>query len=396
MGKLTATGLQKLLKTPGRYQDGEGLMLNVATPGKGSWLLRMQVANKRREFGLGAMSKVTLAEARIAADGIRRQFAQGLDPVIERKKAQRTIPTFRKASEQYHAENRASWRNGKHQAQWLKTLELYVWPQIGDTTVDRIDGPMVRDVLLPIWLTIPETARRVRQRIGAVLDWSQAKGFRSTDLSMRVVSKGLPRQPRRDNHHAAMPYADVPAFAATLRDKRTMGRMALLAAILTATRSGEVRGATWQEVDLEAGVWTIPADRMKAEREHRIPLSAPAVALFEAAHELRLRGTNLIFYGTESRKPLSDMTLLKVLRDAELPFTPHGFRSSFRDWAAERTTFPDAVAEAALAHTVPDAVVAAYKRTDFFDQRRELMEKWGAFLLPSGAKVITLDSRRKA
>lgn len=395
MGNLTATGLTKLLKTPGRYQDGDGLMLNVTSPGKGSWLLRMQVARRRREFGLGSIGKVGLADARARADEIRKQFASGLDPILERKKAQQIIPTFKAAAEQYHTENKASWKNGKHQAQWLKTLELYVYPEFGSLTVDQIDGPMVRDVLLPIWLTIPETARRVRQRIGAVLDWSFAKGLRSNELTMRAISKGLPKQPKRDGHHAAMPYADVPAFVTKVRDRESMGRLALLATIFTACRSGEVRGARWREVDLEKMIWTIPADRMKAGKEHRVPLSSPAATVFKAAAELRIAGSDLVFYGSNPRKPLSDMTLLKVLRDQNLTFTAHGFRSSFRDWVAERTDFPDAVAEAALAHTVPDAVVKAYKRTTFDEKRRELMDAWGQFLTADTANVISMDQAKK-
>jgi integrase len=395
VGKLTATGLTKLLKTPGRYQDGDGLMLNVTSPGKASWLLRLQVANRRREFGLGSVLKVGLADARSRADEIRRQYAAGLDPVLERKKAQQVIPTFRAAAEQFHAEHKASWKNGKHQDQWLKTLELYVFPEFGSVTVDKIDGPMVRDALLPIWLSIPETSRRVRQRIGAVLDWSFSKGFRSTELTMRGLSRGLPKQPRRDGHHAAMPFVDVPAFVTKVKERESMGRLALLAVIFTACRSGEVRGARWAEVDLDSSIWTIPADRMKAGREHRVPLSAPAIDVFEAAAELRIAGSDLVFYGSNPRKPLSDMTLLKVLRDADLKFTAHGFRSSFRDWAAERTDFPDAVAEAALAHAVSDAVVAAYKRTKFDEKRRELMDAWGKFLTADTSNVVPLDRARR-
>lgn len=396
MGKLSATGI-KALKQPGRYQDGDGLMLNVSPAGTASWLLRIQVAGRRREFGLGSLKKVGLAEARSEAAAIRKQMAAGLDPVAERKrkKAARTIPTFKAAAERVHRERQRSWKNGKHQAQWLATLETHAYPALGALPVDAIDGPMIREVLLPIWLEIPETARRVRQRIGAVLDWAYANGFRKAEAPMRSIGKGLPRQPRKDGHHAAMPYAAVPAFLASLRGAEdTMGRLALQATILTATRSGETRGATWEEIDFEAATWTIPAKRMKAGRVHIVPLSASAVEVFRRAEALRSVRSNLVFPGADPRRPLSDMTLLKVLRDLDLPYTVHGFRSSFRDWAAEETTVPAEIAEAALAHAVPDRVVAAYRRTDFLKKRRALMSAWAGYLNGAPADVIPFPVRK--
>lgn len=395
VGKLSATAVTKALKTPGRYADGRGLILQVTAPGTGSWLLRIQHAGKRRDFGLGSVSKVGLAAARERASLIREQLAAGLDPVVERKKAQEAIPTFRQAALAFHGEQKASWKNGKHQAQWLATLDAYAYPELGDVTVEKISAPMVRDVLLPIWLEVPETARRVRQRVLAVLDWAVSKGFRATEISSRSISKGLPKQPRRDGHFAAMPYGDVPAFLGKVLERESMGRLALAATILTAARSGEVRGATWGEVDLDKAIWTIPASRMKAGREHRIPLSPPALGIFAKAAELRIAGSDLVFWGSNPRKPLSDMTLLKVLRDAGLTYSVHGFRSAFRDWAAEKTNFPDAVAEAALAHTLSNRVEAAYKRTSFLEQRKELMEAWGRFLTASRGNVIALPSRSR-
>lgn len=295
-----------------------------------------------------------------------------------------------------HGEHEKAWKNGKHQKQWIATLTTYAFPKIGDLTVDKIEGPAIREVLIPIWLSKPETARRVRQRIGTVLDWACAKGFRATEAPMRSLSKGLPRQPKKDGHFAAMPYADVPAFVEKLGERESVGRLALEALILTATRSGEFRGATRAELDLEAALWTIPAARMKMGKVHVVPLSQPAVAVFERAQRYKARISDLVFPGQDVKKPLSDMTLLKILRDMELMVTVHGFRSAFRDWVAEQTDYSGEVAEAALAHTVSNKVEAAYRRTDFLDKRRLLMRDWAAFCkrvpAPSGEERVEESS----
>lgn len=397
MGKLTATQV-KALKEPGRYSDGDGLMLIVSAPGSASWLLRVQADGRRREFGLGSIRSVGLADAREKAAAIRKEFKAGGDPVArkreERRLAENRVPTFREAAHKVHRERKRTWKSGKHQAQWLATLEAYAFPQIGALPVDAIDGPMIRDVLMPIWLEIPETARRVRQRIGAVLDWSYSAGFRSSEAPMRSLSRGLPRQPRKDGHFEAMPYPEVPTFLSQLRaSEPTFGRMAVEAAILTAARSGEIRGARWEEIDLDAATWTVPAERMKGGKAHKVPLSPAALAVFERAEALRRVGCDFIFQGLGRRRPMSDMTLLKVLRDMDLRVTVHGFRSSFRDWAAEETAFPGEVAEAALAHAIPNKVEAAYRRTDFFEKRRQLMDAWASYLDGTPAEVLAFPSR---
>ncbi|GAC1574090.1 MAG: site-specific integrase [Sphingomicrobium sp.] len=382
MGKLTATAV-KGARVPGRYPDGDGLMLIVGDNGARRWMFRLQVNGKRRDFGLGSAKDVSLAEARESAAALRKQVLAGIDPVAEKKREREPIPTFAVAARRVHEEHKRGWKNGKHQAQWIATLETYAFPKLGDLTVDVIEGPAVRDVLAEIWLDKPETARRVRQRIGTVLDWAYAKGFRSTEAPMRSLSKGLPRQPRKgDRHHAALPYTEVPAFLSKLRERVSVGRLALEAALLTAARSGEVRGATWGELDLETATWTIPADRMKAGKPHVVPLSAPALDAFQRAGEFRQAESDLVFPGMCSGKQLSDMTLLKVLRDMDAGVTVHGFRSSFRDWVAEATYTAGEVAEAALAHAVPSAVERAYKRTDFFEKRRKLMDAWAAYCFP--------------
>jgi integrase len=391
MAKLTATAVRAALARPGRHSDGDGLILAVGANGNGSWMVRVQRDGKRRDIGLGAASKVTLSQARVRAAETRSQVEAGLDPVAQRRKAA-GVPTFREAASQVHAEHKKGWKNGKHQDQWFRTLEVYAFPTLGDRLVSEIDGPSVRDVLAEIWTDKPETARRVRQRIGAVLDWAYSKGHRDSEAPMRSLSKGLPRQPKKTGHHAAMPFADVPAFVTRLRERESWGRLALEAAILTAARSGEIRGATWSEVDLDAAIWTIPAERMKAGKEHVVPLCAPALRAFQRAKELRSENCSFVFHGANRAKPMSDMTLIKVLRDMGETVTAHGFRSSFRDWVSEDTQFSGDLAEAALAHAVPNKVEAAYRRGNLLEKRRKLMEAWGAYCSGNDASLVRLHA----
>lgn len=378
MGKLTALKIRNLTE-PGRYPDGDGLFLEMNGKGSGRWLLRIQSKGIRRDFGLGSLKRVSLADARDAAFIMRKKVAQGIDPVEERKQESRVIPTFRDAAKLVHAEHEKAWKNGKHQNQWIATLTTYAFPKIGDLSVDKIEGPAIREVLIPIWLSKPETARRVRQRIGTVLDWACAKGFRATEAPMRSLSKGLPRQPKKDGHFAAMPYPNVPSFIEKLAERESIGRLALEALILTATRSGEIRGALWSEIDLDAALWTIPAARMKMGKVHLVPLSPQVIAVFQHAKTYKAGVGDLVFPGQDVKKPLSDMTLLKILRDMGLTVTVHGFRSAFRDWVAEQTDYSGEVAEAALAHTVSNKVEAAYRRTDFLAKRRLMMRDWAMF-----------------
>ncbi|HTU09545.1 MAG TPA: integrase arm-type DNA-binding domain-containing protein [Allosphingosinicella sp.] len=393
MGKLTALKIRSLAE-PGRYADGDGLFLDVTGKASGRWILRVQSKGRRREIGLGSLKNVSLADARDAAFVTRKKIAQGIDPVAERRQERQAIPTFRKAAELVHEEHEKAWKNGKHQNQWIATLRTYAFPKMGDLLVSDIEGPLIRDVLAPIWLAKPETARRVRQRIGTVLDWSYARGFRATEAPMRSLSKGLPRQPKKDNHFAALPYASVPGFLEKLGERESVGRVALEALILTAARSGEIRGATWQELDLDAALWSVPASRMKMGRAHIVPLSAEAVAVFERAQSFKVGASDLVFPGQNVKKPLSDMTLLKILRDMDLAVTVHGFRSAFRDWVAEQTDYPGEIAEAALAHTVANKVEAAYRRTDFLDKRRLLMRDWGTFC--KGSSPLSNETAEEA
>lgn len=389
MGNLTATAVAKA-KAPGRYGDGEGLALIVGKSGSKSWIVRVQKDGRRRDIGLGSASKVPLKLARERAAEVRQKIELGIDPVAERAKAA-GIPTFSVAVKKVHAENVPSWKNAKHAAQWINTLETYAVPSLGNRSVADIDAAAVRDCLAAIWLEKPETARRLRQRINTVIDWAVAKGYRTSGLALPVIDKALPRQRVKPKHHAALPYAELPVFMPILRDSESMGRLALEAVILTAARSGEVRMMNWGELDLEAATWTVPAERMKAGREHVVPLSPQAVALFERMKAHRREYTDLVFPGQKRGKPLSDMTLTKALRDMGVSVTAHGFRSTFRDWVAEQTNWPSDLAEAALAHVVSDKTVAAYQRGTMLEKRRELMVAWASYCDGArGGKVVQI------
>jgi integrase len=397
MGKLTALKVKNLAEE-GRYSDGDGLMLEVGPTGTKKWVLRIQSNGRRRDLGLGSASTVSLAEAREAASDTRRQVRAGLDPVAEKKRQRAKMPTFRGAARMVHEELKPSWKNEKHGAQWLATLEAHAFPEIGDVPVNEVTGPMVRDLLSKIWLMIPETARRVRQRIATVLDFAHSKGWRPDEFPTNAVSKGLPRQPKKDQHFAAMPWANVPEFIKTLRETPKAGepvRLAIELTILTAARSGEVRGARWNEIDLNAKVWSVPAARMKMGKLHLVPLAERAVAILKRMAELRIseEPDALIWPGERSGKPLSDMTFSMPLRRMGVGFTVHGFRSSFRDWAAEATNFPREVAEAALAHALESRVEAAYRRSDLLEKRRKMMEAWANHCAGRTAKVMPMQKR---
>ena len=378
MGKLSAAQIRALTK-PGRYMDGDGLSLLLTAPRKGYWVLRATINGRRRDIGLGPLDLVKLAEAREIAIDMRRDIQRGIDPIEERKRQKIEILTFKAAAEKVHTEQKATWKNGKHQDQWIKTLETYAFPKLGDRLVNDIEGPLIREVLLDFWLEKPETARRVKQRIGVVLDWAYANGMRATEAPMRSLSRALPRQPKQDGHFAAMPYEDVPTFLKHLNKRTSVARQALEFLILPASRSGEVRGAKWAEINLDAKLWTVLAERMKVGKEHLVPLTDAAIDVLERARPYYAECSDLVFPGRNVMRPMSDMTLLKILRYAKLPFTVHGFRSAFRDWAAEKTSYPGEVAEAALAHTITNKVEAAYRRTNYLEKRRELMREWSGF-----------------
>ena len=397
--KLTARTVESAKQ--GRHADGGGLYLNVASTRK-SWVFVYIRQGRRREMGLGSAATVTLAEARRKAEEARRQLADGVDPLEAKKAAEREqrAPAFGAFVDDYLETMRASWRNDKHAAQWAMTLGRARDKEgkltkrgyclgLANLRLDEITTDDVLKELRPIWNEKPETANRIRGRIETILDAAKAAGYRdgpNPALWRGHLALLLPRRKKlHRGHHAAMPYSDVPTFVAKLREAKGVGAMALEFAILTAARSGEVRGATWSEISLDDRLWVIPARRMKAGREHRVPLTERAIAILEHAALLRRPAAGddseaLVFPSAKVGRPLSDMTLTAILRRMGLGhFTVHGFRSSFRDWAGDETHFPREVAEAALAHVV-GGVEGAYRRGDALEKRRELMRAWGAFL----------------
>ena len=377
---LTAVQVRQI-KTPGRHADGNGLYLLVEPTGAKRWVLRTVVRGRRRDIGLGSARLVLLVEARETAILYRKTARAGGDPIAEHRKPNVTVPTFAEAARLVHQQHAPAWRNPKHAEQWINTLSQYAFPHFGDRRVDEVEPADILRALSPIWLTKPETARRVRQRVRAVFDWAKGAGHRHGDNPVDGVARALPRQNDRAAHHAALPYGEVPAFVQALRagDTSEITALAFELLILTGARTGELLGARWEEIDLDRGIWTIPAGRMKARREHRVPLAPRAVEIIERAKSLST-GSDFVFPGRSAGKPLSNMVFLKALERMKVDATAHGFRSAFRDWAAEQTNFSREVCEAALAHTIKNKSEAAYRRGDLLEKRRELMVAWSRYL----------------
>lgn len=387
--ELSALEVSRLTK-PGRFAVGvvDGLHLEVFSSGARSWLLRIMVGGKRCDMGLGGYPSVTLAQAREDARAMRAKVRAGINPLEEAKEAKSALKaslaaalTFQQSAERYIEAHKAGWSNEKHIKQWTSTLTTYAYPKIGNVLVRDVELPQVLAVLEPIWQTKTETASRLRGRIESVLDWATARNYRQGLNPARWkghLDKLLPKPSKvaKVEHHDALPVSDVGAFMVELRKHEGIGAKALEFAILTAARSGEVRGATWSEIDLEAKTWIIPGARMKAGNEHRVPLPEAAVALLKSLP--RIGGSDLVFVAPRGGQ-LSDMTLSAVIRRMEAPCVPHGFRSTFRDWAAERTNYPRDLAEMALAHTITNKVEAAYRRGDMFEKRRRIMDDWAKF-----------------
>lgn len=378
--KLSAVRVNSIQES-GRYTDGNGLYLEVSETGSKRWICRLVVQGRRRDIGLGSARLVTLAEAREEAFKLRKTARAGGDPIEARNISKRVALTFREAAERVHAEASDSWRNEKHAAQWISTLETYAFPLIGGSPVSQIQSANVLQVLSPIWLVKPETARRVRQRLGTVLDWAKAAGHRDGENPVVGIEKALPKQSKAVKHHEALAYKDVHAFVKSVRESHNgpAVKLALEFLILTASRTGEVLQARWSEIDEIDGVWTVPASRMKAKRQHRVPISTQCKALLVSARSLG-KGT-FIFPSGGGEKPLSNMALLMAVRRLISGLTVHGFRSAFRDWASEETSFSHEVCEMALAHTIKNKAEAAYRRGDLLEKRRELLEAWANFVL---------------
>ena len=391
MGRLTAK-MVKALERPGRYGDGGTLYLVVAPGGSKSWVQRLTIGGTRRDLGLGGFPLVTLAEAREQAFDNRRQARRGRDPRADRRRAQ--APTFEQAAGRALEANRARWRNAKTAANWTESMTKHAFPVFGARRVDQIGREDVLRVLTPIWTAKPELARKVRQRIRATLQWAMAHGHVDHNVAGEAIDGALPAMPAVAAHFRALPYGEVGRALDLIEASRASlsAKACLRFVALTACRSGEARGATWDEVDLESREWRIPASRMKAAEEHRVPLSDAALAVVESVRPLRDRSGLLFPSPQRAGRPLSDMALTKVLRDTGLAAraTVHGFRTSFRTWASERTSVPHAVAEMALAHAVGSSVERSYARSDLFDKRRRLMDQWAQYVLGGGAKVVRL------
>jgi integrase len=388
INRLTARAVSAIIK-PGLLADGGGLLLQVTKSGAKSWIYRFTLNKKTRDMGLGPLQSVPLSDARDIAANARKLVASGIDPIDDRKARQASAATatrhgtsFRACAEEYIRLNSDGWKNAKHRQQWANTLNTYAYPMIGDLHVGTITKQHVLEIIEPMWLEKAETASRVRTRIETVLDMAISADLRESENPARlaVLKFLLPNRGQRPKvqHHNALPYEQISDFMFDLRGQNGLSAPALALIILTATRTSEALNAKWDEIDLDECVWSIPAARMKAGRDYRVPLTAPAITLLKDLG--RIDGNDHIFPGMKAKRPLSNMaclTLLKRMGRGDL--TVHGFRSTFRDWAAEQTAFPRDVAEMALAHTVKDKVEAAYRRGDLFEKRRELMDAWAEY-----------------
>ena len=381
------------IKTPGRHSDGGGLYLSIDLSGRRRWVFMYTRDGKRTELGLGGGRDLTLANARKEAGTLRTILASGGDPRAAREKQERQ--TFGEVADAYVEAMRPSWRNAKHAAQWTMTLTKYAAP-IRPRMVETISTREILEVLQPLWQRTPETAERLRGRIENVLDAAKAKGLRTGENPARWrghLDQLLPKRQRLSRgHHAALPYVEMPSFIAHLRGREATAARALEFAILTAARSGEVLGASWAEIDLEGAMWVVPAARMKAGREHRVPLSVPVLELLRGLDAEKAKLSDPVFPSSKGGKPLSSMAMAMLLRRMGSAVTAHGFRSAFRDWASETTGFPHEVCEMALAHTIGNKAEAAYRRGDLFNKRRGLMDAWASYCGENAGNVVRLET----
>ena len=396
MGRLTARKVETA--KPGVYLDGQGLRLIVGATGGRKWVFRFMRRGRSQEMGLGGAA-VSLAKARERAAEARRMLAAGQNPIDGARLAKAGRPTFGQVADDFLSAKQSEWRNAKHRAQWEMTLQRYCTP-LRSRSVDEIDTAAVLEVLKPLWASVPETASRLRGRIETVLDAARARGLIGPHEANPARWRGhldklLPkRQKLTRGHHAAMPFADVPKFMASLRKRDAVAALALEFTILTAARTGEALGARWDEMDLKQGVWTVPASRMKGGRAHRVALSRLALAVLKKLDAARTG--EYVFPGRRPGKPLSGMAMEMILRRMKVnSVTVHGFRSSFRDWCGEVSTFPREVAEAALAHVAGDQTERAYRRGDALEKRRELMEAWASYCEPKAGNVVSIARRKR-
>ena len=384
---LSATAV-KNFRNPGKYYDQHGLFLRIEPTGSRRWVQRVSVVGRQREIGLGSADLVSLAEARELAVSNIKLAKAGRDPLAV-KKERMAIPSLNEAIDKVIELNAPTWTNAKHAAQFKSTLTHYVIPKLGRRPVNDIQTADILSVLQPIWVEKNETARRVKQRIGTVMKWAIAQGFRIDDPTL-ALNQVLPKPNSKTKHRASLPYDEVTMFLESIKQSNAMlsTKLAIELLILTATRSGEVRLADWREVDLEARTWTIPAKRMKMKEKHVIPLSDQSLKVLHQAKALGNDG--LIFPGMRTGRPMSDMTMSKLVKELGYPVDIHGFRTSFRTWVQEQTNTAHEVAERALAHKTTNKVEAAYARSDLFEKRQKLMEAWASYLNNEPAKVVQL------
>ncbi len=390
MSKLTVARINALT-APGRHGDGATLYLFITPGGTKSWVQRVMIAGRRCDIGLGAYPTISLAKARRLAAANRTLIAEGGDPLADKRRA--ATPTFREAADRTFEANKTRWRNAKATANWMQSLERYAFQSVGSIRVDQINREHLLRILTPIWTSKPETGRKVRQRIRAILSWAQAHGYVEHNLAGDAISGALPTQKSVQAHFRALPYQEVGMALETVESSGAglSAKLCLRWVVLTATRSGEARGASWAEIDHEAREWRIPAERMKSAVDHVVPLSNAAMSVLREAEKLRETSSDLVFPSpSKPGRALSDATLTKVLRTVGLAdrATVHGFRATFRTWASERTSTPHAIMEAALAHRVPDSTERAYSRSDYRNRRRILMQRWGNYVTGSPAKVL--------
>lgn len=382
MGKLTVAKVKSL--GPGRHMDGKGLMLAVSTTGSRKWILRLQWNGKRHDIGLGG-DDVTLDEARDEAQQLRKLARLGENPLEARRKARDGGKTFEEVARLVHKKRSPVWRNAKHGEQWLASMEQHAFQKLGSQSIAKLSAPRIISVLEPIWHSKPATAGRVLQRICTTLDFAYSTGWREQPAPLRAIRLGLgrqPKKPRAEAHFAALSWPDLPDFYADMADRLTLGEVGLNLLrflILTCARSAEARGARWSEIDMDARTWALPAARMKAFEPHRVPLSDAAMDVLKAMLFYRRGPDSYVFPGHAPGRPISTGTLTVALRRASCSFTCHGFRSTFRDWAEEATSFSSRLAEKALAHRIKDKTEAAYARGDLYEKRRKLMDAWAAY-----------------
>lgn len=377
MGKLTVK-IANQLEKPGRYADGGGLYLHVRNGGSKQWLLRTTIRRKRTDIHIGSFTYISLAEARDEAYKLQKVIKSGGDPLLNRNQ-KKDVPLFEDAAEMVWKQNLPSWKNEKHKTEWISSIRRYANPVIGILRLDEIKSAHMMKILSPIWLEKQETSRRLKQRLGTILDWARASGYRSGDSPLSGIKDALPKQKAKPKHHKAMPWKDVPNFMQELKKRDAPSALALQFIILTATRSGETRLAEWSEINFDTATWTIPAIRMKMNLSHRIPLSNQAMDILKIC-----RGFDdlLIFPSNTLGKPMSDMVFSALYKRMGINgLTTHGFRSSFRDWCSDSANINSEVAEAALAHVRGNMTERAYARSDLFEQRIKLMQDWGTFLI---------------